>query len=257
MESKTKIPNNQKTKMSFEEITLQYKNICAESLNLNFLVRATELQKEQVKKLRIFKNQIKACKYQAIERKNEFLANSFFHFQCSLNSISSILNMWIALKEEKYQDSWSFLIDAQEYIYVALRASDKHYGLEEYIKCLEDIEKTIFPSWPLYNSPGIIETCGKCSICGEAFDGCDHLEGLIYLGRLCQRVERKPIKIDHSALVENPQDKRCIITKLSTEDGKMQDYITLRVLGEKADISKDNIGSIQGIILNFEKLDFD
>ncbi len=257
MELKTTKPNNKKIKMSFEEITLQYKNICDESLNLNFLVRATELQKEQVKKLENFKKQIKAFKYQAIERKNEFFANSFFHFQCSLNSISSVLNMWVALKEERYQDAWSLLIDAQEYISVALRASDNHYGLEEYIKRLEDIEKTIFPGWKLFNSLGIIETCGNCSICGEVFDDCDHLEGLIYIGRLCQRVNRKPIEINHSALVYIPQDKRCIITKLSTEEGRMQDYMTLRFLEEKVDIPKDSIASFQGIILTFEKLDFD
>jgi hypothetical protein len=249
--------NEPKQKKDFDSIVSEYNEKIDQALKFNFLVRASELQTEQAELLSRFKNQIKNYKYQAIQRENEDIANIFFHFQCVLNSIISALKMWVSLKEEDYQKSWSLLVDAQEYAIVAIRASDNHYGINNYIHQLEMIEKTIFPGWNLFNSSGFIETCGDCSVCGQEYGNCDHLEGLVYMGTLCRRVNRKVIELNHTAIVEVPHDRRCIVTKISTDEGKMRDYMTWNILDESAEIPEDSIGTTEGIIFTFDKLDFD
>lgn len=248
---------NEPKSITFIEIIEEYNQILDETGKLNYLVRAAELQKEQVEKLKSFKDNIKSFKLQAIQRDDEDKANLFFHFQCILNSHISILEMWIKLKAEDYVEAWFSLVDAQEYVVVALRASKNHHGVDHYINNLKMIEDVIFPGWPLYNSTGLIETSGNCSICGTQYDNCDHIEGFVYKGRLCQRVNRKPISVEHSALVQHPRDKRCIITKISTDDGKKRDYITWRVLDESVEISPNSLGTFEGVILSTRQLDFD
>ncbi|MFV2058660.1 MAG: hypothetical protein ACC707_19530 [Thiohalomonadales bacterium] len=116
------------------------------------------------------------------------------------------------------------------------------------------MEIALFPGWALYNSPGHTETIGKCSICGSAFTKCEHIENNIYMGQLCLRIDRKLIEADHSALVKNPKDRRCIMTKVSGDNGKMIDYFTWE---ETNDIKGDEEGMyVEGVILSFHSLDF-
>lgn len=64
-----------------------------------------------------------------------------------------------------------------------------------------------------FNSPGIVESIGNCNICEAEYGKCNHIEGLLYCGIVCQRINRKIIEVNHSALVKNPKDKRCILLK--------------------------------------------
>lgn len=102
-----------------------------------------------------------------------------------------------------------------------------------------------------------VETIGQCSICRSGFNECEHIEGYIYMGRLCRRINRKPIKIDHSAIVENPCDKRCIINSIVDDDGNKIDYMTLKTLEKGIDMNDENIGSFEAYVMRFSKLDFD
>lgn len=174
---------------------------------------------------------IKLYKQQAIKNKIEEHANELFHMQCMINATRSFLLMWIALKENEFNKAWSRLIDAQEYVSIALKIHDYEgvYNLENLLKSAEE---SIFPSMS-YNSLGIIETIGKCSICLDSFSLCNHIENHIYMGCLCQRIDREIIKVDHTALVKNSRDRRCIITKISDDDGIEIDYFTREKTGKK------------------------
>ena len=110
-------------------------------------------------------------------------------------------------------------------------------GVRNLEKRLQAAEESIFPGWSLYNSPGFVETIGNCSICGELFSLCDHVENQIYMGQLCQRIDRNIVRTDHFAFVQNPRDRRCIITKISEDDGQEIDYFTWEKTGEKKDNS--------------------
>ncbi len=130
----------------------------------------------------------------------ESSANDFFHMQCMVNALKASLQMWVNLKNDLYQKSWSCLMDAQEYTVIALRINE-YEGILNLQKQLTSIEEAVFPGWKLYNSPGFIETVGKCSICGKNFMECDHIEKQVYSGSLCQRVERKIIEMDHNSII--------------------------------------------------------
>ncbi len=84
----------------------------------------------------------------------------------------------------------------------------------------------------MYNSWGAKLKGGKCSICGAYYDKCEHIDGLIYFGRLCTIIGFESLEADHSSLVDNPRDRRCIINKISTDEGFMRDYITWKITDE-------------------------
>jgi hypothetical protein len=128
-------------------------------------------------------------------------------------------------------------------------------GLNKLKEFLFHVEDAIFPSLSMYMSSGHTETIGNCSICGLKFLLCDHIENQIYMGRLCRRVGRKILKLNHVALVENPKDRRCIITQISDMDGSMIDYFTRKIINDRTDESDTN--SMKAIILTAHSLDLD
>ena len=215
----------------FEQIERKFIDLVDSCSCLNYYTRSKRLQEEKIVECDEFIHEIKIFKAQAVEKSSEAAANEFFLMQCVVNAFKASLSMWVSLKDDSYQKSWSYLIDAQEYLCFALKIRE-YEGILNFQKHLKSIEKAVFPGWALYNSSGFVETIGKCSICGKEFTECNHIENQIYLGSLCQRVDKKIIELDHSALVENPRDKRCIINKISDSDGNMIDYFTWEKTGE-------------------------
>lgn len=222
--------------ISFDEIRNDYFDFIDSCGKFNFFTRSKRIQTEKVAECEHYLQVIKSYKKQVIDKGIEALANELFHMQCMVNASRSSLFMWIALKEEKFNDAWSALVDAQEYISIALKIKD-YEGVRNLEKRLQAAEESIFPGWSLYNSLGFVETIGNCSICSELFSLCDHVENQIYMGQLCQRIDRKIFRADHFAFVQNPRDRRCIITKISEDDGQEVDYFTWEKTGEKKDNS--------------------
>jgi hypothetical protein len=241
-----------KESITFPEIIEKYNDILKRSRDLEYFVRDIELQKEMVQELKAFLLRIKNYKYQVIEQKDEDLANQFFHCQCVINASIASISIWIALKDNDHHKAWNHLIDAQEYLSYAFRASDNGYGLEDFKKRLNKIEEVIFPGFPLYNSIGLHFKGGTCSVCGEEFSECGHIEDMIYFGIVCKRLKIEEVDIDHTAIVENPKDRRCIITEFEFTPGKMYDYMTKKFLRDK---SEENGKTMAGVFLKFSELD--
>jgi hypothetical protein len=145
--------------------------------------------------------------------------------------------MWITLKNSEFKESWNHLIDAQDYISIAIKIDD-YEGVRNLQKKLESAEQSLFPNWALYASPSFVEKIGKCSVCGESFISCEHIENEVYMGKLCLRVDREIIRVAHAALVKNPRDKRCIITEISDDDGNTLDNFTREKTGKKVENSE-------------------
>lgn len=224
-----------KETITIPELIEKYNVALESALKMNYLVRDSSLQEKESNNLKSLKNLIKGVKYQVIEHGDEKLANQLFHLQSALNSVSSLLQMWIAIKKEEYTAAWCLLIDAHEYLDLAMKAmqgNEGHWGLDVYQQKLKTIEEVCFPGFPLFNSWGAKTKGGKCTICKECYETCEHLEGLIYTGRLCVIVGYEVLEADHSSLVTNPRDRRCIINKISSNDGVMRDYITWRLTDE-------------------------
>ena len=219
--------NNTVETLTFNEVTEKYNTSLEEATNYVFFVRDINLQNGQIAKLKSFKENIKRFKAQAIERKNEQTTNIFFHFQCVLNSYISVLEMWASLKQNKNFDAWVKLIDAQEYLSIALRINiGKPFGVDGFREHLEHIEKAVFPRFSIFNSPAFIIKGGVCSICGQNLARCEHVEDKIYWGKVCKRIKAEVIETNHLAVVENPKDKRCIITEITADDNYYQDCFT-------------------------------
>jgi hypothetical protein len=235
------------------EILEEFNQTIGRVFNLNVFSRALALQQEEIDSLDRYIARVKQYKYWAIEKAEEPLANLFFHCQCLLQSLQASLHVWVVLKTERPSDAWSHLIDAQEYLAVASKAKpDANCAQFEQRLC--SMEESLFPSQSLYNSAGFSETIGKCSICQQPFLKCDHLEGHIYMGQLCQRVDRQILEVNHGALVRNPRDRRCILVKHSNDDGQMIDRFTLEDVGPKKEDS-DQAMHVEGVIMSFRQLD--
>lgn len=239
-------------KISFDEIRNEYFDFIDSCGKFNFFTRSKRIQSEKVVECEYYLRVIKSYKRQVIDQGVEALANELFHMQCMVNASRSSLLMWIDLKGEKFNEAWSNLVDAQEYISIALKIMD-YEGVRNLEKRLQGAEESLFPGWRFYNSPGFVETIGNCSICGELFSVCDHVENKIYMGQLCQRIGRNIVRADHFAFVENPRDRRCIITKISDNDGQEIDYFTWEKTGEKRD-SIDGMHT-EAIMLKIPTLD--
>lgn len=240
--------------ITFTEIVEQYNGRLEQAAKLNFFVRDIDLQKEMIEDLKGFKLYIKSFKAQARDKKDENSANHFFHMQCVLNAWISSLSIWISLKESTPYSAWNNLIDAQEYLSYAVRVSDDGIGIDEFKEHLKKIEDSIFPGFPLYNSLGIIMRGGVCSICNEPLETCEHIGDEIYLGSVCRRIKISDINIDHGAIVENPKDRRCIITEFEFSPGKIHDYITLKYLRDE-NTSKSEGTKMTAVMYNMNELD--
>lgn len=170
----------------------------------------------------------------------ELQANCFLYMHCVLSAVESMLRCFRDVRGGKGEKAWSFLIDAYEYLEVSYKAAlitnaeDRQLAsIHTLRERLEKIE-ALFPGHALYNSPGFVETIGNCSVCGISFYDCDHVEGEIYKGRYCQRVNRKILEVEHFALVEYPRDRRCVFTKIPMGDGYKKNYFSREIEFEKS-----------------------
>jgi len=248
--------------VSNEEVTIpqiaeEYTTVVAEAGKFGYLVRDTDLQQEQVDILLRLKNRIKAFKYGAIKAGDEEAANTLFHLQCGLNAQISFLTMWILLKKSDYYAAWDTLIDAEEYISMAMRAANGGFGLEEFLDRLRRVEDVVFPGYRIYSSCGAIIRGGQCTICGKPFNGCDHIEGVVYWGRLCVRVKWEVVELNHVAVVEEPRDRRCVIMELTTDDGWYRDYMTWRKTKEAGEPKEGTLGTFVSRVFNAMLLEID
>jgi hypothetical protein len=221
-----------------------------------YLTRSSTLQKAKRDELTTFKERIRGFKRGAAAAEDEQAANGLFHMQCVLNAQVACLNLLIQVKGRDYHKAWCYLIDSQEYLSVAERASDEGFKLEWFRTHIENIETAIFPRIKVYNSWGAIIKGGKCTICFSPFRTCEHVEGKVYMGKLCVRVSPEIVSMDHMAIVDDPRDRRCILTEISDDDGYFHDHFTLK---RKDRVEKKEGAGLmtRGIIFSNRLLEYD
>ncbi|MCG9890498.1 MAG: hypothetical protein MH252_05445 [Thermosynechococcaceae cyanobacterium MS004] len=213
---------------------------------------SSRLKREAIEKLEIIKGEILKAKYDAINREEEKLANLMLALQCGVNSFISELNCILSLKEGIFRRAWDFLVDAQEYTVWSYRAAPYNKMLLSRYEDLLLLEKAYFPKM-VYLSMGATVSNGKCSICGSLIDECDHLEGLPYMGRICQIVDYNVVNVNHIAMVDEPRDKRCILLSFSDEKKEnMIDRFTKEPIGKIKPEDRLKQGLLtEGIMLRF------
>lgn len=241
-------------RVTTQEILEKFDSLADSSTELIHFTASARLQREKVAELRDFLKAIKSFKSQARTAGDEQNSNLFLHIQCLLNFLISVLQVWLHIKDEDNQEAWSSLVDAQEYLDYARKIEDRA-NLQKLSDFLVSMEDVVFPKF-LFNSIGCISDIGKCSICGEEFLECDHIENVVYNGSFCKRIEVTLEEFDHNALVEVPADRRCIFPEV-LKDGKKIDAFTKEFIcdGEPGSGGDSLSPILKGIIFNARSLD--
>lgn len=194
------------------------------------IARDSELQQEACENLESALSEIAQEKQIAVENNNEDYANLLLGCEFAAQSLLHELKMWLLLKQEKPEEAWNHLVDAQMKATSAARAHDYFSYLEHHRHCLEIIEKIVFPP-QVFVSLGVIIHEQECSICGEDYDECEHVAGKPYMGEFCH-VMIKDASADHLSIVDTPADKHCRVTSVYV-DGGSRNRMTWKI--EKSD----------------------
>ncbi|HMS26195.1 MAG TPA: hypothetical protein PKC80_02325 [Burkholderiaceae bacterium] len=194
--------------------------------NLLSIARAGELQREAVVTLEATQSSVGGAKAAAAAAGEEDYANLLLGCECVAAALMAELRMWLLLKEEKPDEAWNELVNAQMSSMDAVRAHKVFAHLEQHVQKLEAIEKIVFPP-QVFVSSGMIVGHQECSICESDYDDCDHLIGIPYMGRFCYIIARD-ISLDHVAIVKEPADKHCRVERFNV-DGVVRNRMTWRI----------------------------
>ncbi len=194
---------------------------------LCFITRGKELQIAARDAFALMKAKAGQLKKQAVANEYEDAANALLSFEEVAEAFINELNMWIALKEEKYAEAWDFLVETQMAAASVMQAHHIADHLEGYITRLSAVEEIIFPNHGFLSIGGIVRKA-ECSICGQEYGTCDHLVGKPYMGELCCRniIE---YELEEASLVTHPANKHCRVLRF-TENGQMVDAFTLQAV---------------------------
>lgn len=142
--------------------------------------------------------------------------NDFFVIHCYVDFFSHYGQVWRLIAEEKFSESWSKLQDALDALRLVRRFSRIDMSaLEEQ---LIELEKT-YP-YNVFFSIGAVVEKFECSICGQDIDSfqCAHRKGQLYRGRMATGIARNMVSFNHVAIVDEPKDRRCVVTYEDTGD---------------------------------------
>lgn len=191
-----------------------------------FMSRAIELQEQASAKTHRFVELVESNRIAAIIAQEEERANDLLALAAVAKSLLCELAMYIALKRGEADPAWTLLIDAQDWLLTAARASARATNLSAKFDRLREMETWFFPPQQ-FTSLGVIVNEQHCSICRADYAACDHIAGRAYLGRICS-IQIQQASVDHIALVEHPADRRCRITSPKVPGGD-RNVMTWRV----------------------------
>ncbi len=195
---------------------------------LCFITRGKEFQIEALDTLASIKKKAEQLKERAIAHEYEDAANALLSFEEMADALIHELNMWTAIKEEKYAEAWDFLVNAQTAAIDAMRAHSIADHLDGYIAHLSALEKHVFPNHGFLSIGAIVQK-SECSICGQEHGTCDHLVGKPYMGKMCYEFISE-LELEEISFVKTPGNKHCRVMSFTDGDGCTIDTFTLRTI---------------------------
>jgi len=215
---------------SLQHFADEFNSVISEASKFLCLTRGIEFQNESIERVDELKGKCDLFKRKAIGIEDEDLANAFLSLEIICKAIISELNMWVALKTERPDSTWEYLISAQNAVHTAVIIHEIAQQFAEHEERLSTIENIIFPHQSFVSTGGTVRK-SVCSVCGQDYEDCDHTKGKAYMGRVCVR-EITETDLTEISLVSNPADKRCRIMSI-TDEGKQRDIMTWRVVENK------------------------
>lgn len=165
----------------------------------------------------------------AVKIKDEKLANSNFVFKEYFCLFCNLGQYFYMLKNKEYRNSWNKLQDCLDIAKFVGRFVDFPNRLEvpSLVNLLISYEK-LYP-YKFFASTEFVIKKAHCSICGKSVLGldCPHVRGNLYWGKQAVEVVDEIETFQAVALVENPEDKRCI---LEPKDDSLTDDVKFKKL---------------------------
>ena len=195
-----------------------------------FMTRAVEHQERAADRLEDLKSEAISLKGEAAQAADEDAANRCLCIEKMADALRSQLLMWICLKQDRMDDAWDHLIDAQTQTRSSMQAHDMASHLQAYSERLHAIEELVFPPQVFLSVGGIIRG-SRCSVCGEEYEECPHVKGRPYMGELCVR-EITDFEVREGSIVDTPANKHCRVIRLTDEEGVKRNWMTWREVEE-------------------------
>jgi len=208
----------------YPQFVEEFNSLLNDTQAMCFITRDAQLQNEAIDSMLKLQSRLSSLKRESVDQGKEDIANLLLGFEYASQSLISELRMYLLLKKEQPDCAWDELINAQYSSLGAIRAHSGFSHLEQRVHQLEAIEKLVFPP-QVFLSVGVDLDEVECSICNANYHECDHVKGRPYMGHLCGLIIKKASPNEVS-IVEDPADKRCRITHIPCENGKMRNRMT-------------------------------
>lgn len=216
------------------------------SKKLQFFIiscRDINLQKQAVRVAEKLENWLHIHAERLGDEGSEDSANVTYTLSVMTAAIRHTISMWIKLKTERADEAWGELISAQQCAEAALRFHACAGNARSFLAHLQLLEQVLFPPMIFFSS-GLIVGREDCSICQTDLENCDHIPGRLYKGRQCVRLVKEIVAFDHVAIVERPDDKRCIAQSFSVTEHRDRDRFTWRLHAKKVPDSTSKVAPI-------------
>jgi hypothetical protein len=162
-------------------------------------------------------------KKQAVRDGDEDAAARLLMGECLADGLKSQLRMWIAFREGRMDDAWSWLVHAQTAFAAAIRAHLAGDQFRHFAEDMSALEVLLFPR-QLFLSTAWITRRSQCTLCDAPFGSCEHIHGRVYGGEFAGRLTTEGEPIDVS-IVDVPDDKNCRAHAV-TADGVQRNVLT-------------------------------
>jgi hypothetical protein len=146
------------------------------------------------------------------ERDNQCL-NDLYVFKTWVQLFDAYKLLWETIVHGEFSTSWSHLQDALDDVRLIKKfvTDPTDNRIQFFENQLLELEK-LYP-YKIFASVAITIEWFECSICGKDIDGheCPHMPGELYEGKMASGIAHNILTMDHTALVENPDNKRCVV----------------------------------------------
>ncbi|MFH2135378.1 MAG: SEC-C metal-binding domain-containing protein [Pseudomonadota bacterium] len=213
--------------------------ICSEyrAEMLDFLVQVDrDIGAETASSLDILREGLNAART-ANENGPDEILNDLYVLDRYLDFFTRYGLVWKLIARQQFADSWDALQDALDCLRLIRRFSA--IDISEFEDQLIELEKS-FPYHVFFSIGAAVESF-ECSICGQDMDSfdCPHRKGYLYRGHMAYGIARKITNFDHVALVEKPEDKRCVVKYEDTsEQFSIVRFIAQLLLSRKMKVSE-------------------
>lgn len=157
-------------------------------------------------------------------------------------------HVWRLIGQSDFTTSWVVLQDALDLLRLIKRFSA--IDISYFENQLTELERA-YP-YNVFCSIGAVVAQFECSLCGKDMDSlaCPHRRGHLYRGKMAQAVAKGMVELDHVSLVEQPQDKRCVVSYENTAP----QFSIVRMIGQLVTSGRMQVSRFERLAFSKRKL---